>query len=150
MEMQQKDSGAQQNVPGTLDNNQDFGTFINAIDKAGLKDSLNGAALHTVFAPTNAAFAKLPSGTLDRLFKPENKDELVALVNYHVVTGSKSSADVGKWRAARTVQGQPAPIVLADGKLSIDGAQVTRADIPARNGVIHAIDKVNIPSAKTH
>jgi uncharacterized surface protein with fasciclin (FAS1) repeats len=150
MEMQQKEGVAQQNLVGTLKNNESFSTFINAIDKAGLTSSLDGAEQYTLFAPTDEAFSALPAGTLDRLLQPANKDELASLVNYHLVNGRKTTADVGKWQSARTVQGQTAPVRVAAGKLSIGGAQVTRPDIMARNGVIHGIDRVNIPESKPH
>lgn len=123
-----------------------FKTFGKAIERAGMSDTLRGAGPFTIFAPTDAAFEKLPAGKLDNLFKPENKEELVSLLNYHVVSGRKTVADIGKWDAARMVNGQSAPITLANDKVSIDGAQVTSADISSSNGVIHGIDKVNIPT----
>jgi len=134
------------NLVDTAAANGSFKTFGKAIEHAGMSDTLRGEGPFTVFAPTDAAFDKLPSGKLDNLFKPENKEELVSLLNYHVVSGRKSVADVGKWEAARTVNGQAAPITLANDKISIDGAQVTSADIASSNGVIHGIDKVNIPT----
>ena len=123
-----------------------FKTFGKAIAHAGMGDTLRGTGPFTVFAPTDAAFEKLPAGKLEILFKPENKEELVSLLNYHVVNGRKSMADVGKWEAARTVNGQSAPIKMTGDKVSIDGAQITSADIDSSNGVIHGIDKVNIPT----
>ena len=123
-----------------------FKTFGKAIERAGMSDTLRGVGPFTVFAPTDAAFDKLPAGKLETLFKPENKEELVSLLNYHVVNGRKSMADVGKWEAARTINGQSAPIKMTDDKVSIDGALVTSADIASSNGVIHGIDKVNVPT----
>ena len=123
-----------------------FKTFGKAVERAGMGDTLRGTGPFTVFAPTDAAFEKLPAGRLEVLFKPENKQELVSLLNYHVVNGRKSMADVGKWEAARTVNGQSAPIKTTGDKVSIDGAQITSADIDSSNGVIHGIDKVNIPT----
>ena len=149
MQMQQKEGLAQQNLVGTLKSNTSFSTFINAIDKAGLTASLDGTEQYTLFAPTDEAFSALPAGTLDRLLQPANKDELASLVNYHLVSGRKTTADVGRWQSARTVQGQAAPIKVAEGTLSVGGAHVTRPDIMARNGVIHGIDKVNIPGSQT-
>ena len=134
------------NLVDTAAANGSFNTFGKAIDRAGMTDILRGVGPFTVFAPTDAAFEKLPAGQLDNLFKPENKEELVSLLNYHVVSGRKTAADVGKWEAARTVNGQSAPIVLDNNQLSIDGALVTSADIGSSNGVIHGIDKVNIPT----
>jgi len=137
---------APQNLVGTLKNNQSFAMFSNAVDKAGLNGALAGTTEHTVFAPTDAAFSKLPAGTMDRLLKPENKAELAELVNYHLVDGRRSTVDVGKWEAARTIGGQHAPIALSDNKLTIDGARVTSPDIAASNGMVHGIDKVNLPT----
>lgn len=148
MEMQNSNNTRpEQNLIGTLQNNKTFAIFSNAVDKAGLNSVLAGATQHTVFAPTDEAFGKLPGGTMDRLLKPENKEELAALVNYHLVNGRRSTVDVGRWDAARTVNGQPAPIQLSSNKLTIDGARVTTPDILASNGIIHGIDKVNIPAA---
>lgn len=134
------------NLLDTAAANGSFKTFGKAIERAGMSETLRGVGPYTVFAPTDSAFEKLPSGKLDSLFKPENKEELVSLLNYHLVSGRKTVADIGKWESARTVNGQPAPITVANDKVSIDGAQVTSADISSSNGVIHAIDKVNIPT----
>jgi uncharacterized surface protein with fasciclin (FAS1) repeats len=129
--------------------NGSFKTFGKAIEQAGMSDTLRGPGPYTVFAPTDAAFEKLPAGKLEELFKPENKLELSAILNYHLIKGRKSAADVGKWPSARTVHGQAAPIKLTGDKVSIDGAEVTSADIPSSNGMIHGIDKVNIPAPTT-
>jgi uncharacterized surface protein with fasciclin (FAS1) repeats len=134
------------NLVDTAAANGSFKTFGKAIERAGMSDTLRGVGPFTIFAPTDAAFDKLPSGKLDNLFKPENKDELVSLLNYHVVSGRKLVADIGKWEAAKTVNGQSAPITMAKDKVSIDGALVTSADIGSSNGILHAIDKVNIPT----
>lgn len=136
------------NVLDTAAANGSFKTFGIAVEKAGLSDTLRGPGPFTVFAPTDEAFKQLPEGRLETLFKPENKAELASLVNYHVVSGRRSAEELGKWTNAKTVNGQPAPIKLAEGKMSIDGAQVTSADIGSSNGVVHGIDKVNMP-AKT-
>lgn len=134
------------NLVDTAAANDSFKTFTKAIEQAGMSDTLRGAGPFTVFAPTDAAFDKLPAGKLENLFKPENKEELVSLLNYHVVSGRKSTADIGKWEAAKTVNGQLAPIKLMDNQVVIDGAHVTAADINSSNGVIHGIDKVNVPT----
>lgn len=136
------------NVLDTAAANGTFKTFGTAVEKAGLSDTLRGAGPFTVFAPTDAAFEKLPAGRLEALFKPENKAELTSILNYHLLNGRKSAADVGKWDAAKTINGQSAPIKMAEGAVSIDGALVTSADIGSSNGVIHGIDKVNMPVAK--
>lgn len=136
------------NVLDTAAANGTFKTFGTAVEKAGLSDTLRGAGPFTVFAPTDAAFELLPAGRLETLFKPENKAELTSIINYHVLNGRKSAADVSKWEAAKTINGQSAPIKMAEGKVSIDGALVTTADIGSSNGVIHGIDKVNMPVTK--
>ena len=139
-----------QNLLDTAAANGTFNTFSKAIEKAGMSATLRGAGPYTIFAPTDAAFKKLPAGKLDSLFKPENKDELVGILNYHVLKGLKSAADIGTWDSAKMIQGQSAPIKLTAGKVSIDGANVTVADIASSNGVIHGIDKVNLPHPTKH
>lgn len=135
------------NLLETAAANGNFTTFGKAIEKAEMTETLQGQGPLTVFAPTDAAFEKLPPGKLENLFKPENKQELVSILNYHVVKGRKSAADVGKWESARTVHGQPAPVKMSDGNISIDGAKVVTADLDSSNGIIHGIDKVNLPKA---
>ncbi|TLY51943.1 MAG: fasciclin domain-containing protein [Gammaproteobacteria bacterium] len=146
----QPNTPSAQNLVDTAAANGTFKTFGRAVEKAALGETLRGPGPFTIFAPTDAAFEKLPAGTLEHLFKPENKEELVGVLNYHVLKGRKSSADIGKWDSAKTVQGQLAPIKLTDGKVSIDGANLTVADIASSNGVIHGIDKVNMPAPTTH
>ena len=136
------------NVLDTAAADGSFKTFGIAVEKAGLGDTLRGSGPFTVFAPTDDAFKQLPEGRLETLFKPENKDELASIVNDHLVSGRTSAEEVGRWTNAKTVNGQPAPIKLADGKMSIDGARVTSADIGSSNGVVHGIDKVNMPAKK--
>jgi uncharacterized surface protein with fasciclin (FAS1) repeats len=150
MNTNQETKSPVKNLLDTAAANGSFKTFARAVDKAGMKETLGGPGPFTIFAPTDAAFEKLPAGKLDQLFKPEGKEELTSILNYHVVNGSRSAADVGKWESAKTVNGQPAPIKLAGDTLSIDGAQVTVADIVSSNGVIHGIDKVNIPTMTKH
>ena len=134
------------NLLDTAAANGSFKTFGKAVEHAGMGDTLRGAGPFTIFAPTDAAFDKLPAGKLENLFKPENKEELVSLLNYHVVSGRKLVADIGKWDTAKTVNGQEAPIVMSGTKVSIDGAELTSPDIASSNGVLHGIDKVNIPT----
>ena len=124
-----------------------FTTFGKALEHTSLGETLRGPGPFTIFAPTDAAFARWPAGKLDELFKPENRDELLSLLNYHVLTGQKSLAELGRWDAARTVHGQMTAITLANAQVSIDGALVTAGDIGSSNGVIHGIDKVNEPTA---
>jgi len=127
--------------------NGSFVKFGQAIEKAGMRDTLGGEGPFTVFAPTDKAFDALPAGKLESLYEPGNKAELVSVLNYHIVKGRKSMADVGKWQSARTIQGQAAPILVAGTDVRIDGAQILQADIASKNGVLHGIDKVNIPIA---
>ncbi len=135
------------NLMETAATNASFKTFGKAVETAGLRATLSGAGPFTVFAPTDAAFAKLPAGKLDNLLKPEHKDELVSLLKGHVVNGRKSVADFGALSSAKTLNGQSSPIVMTDGKFSIDGAHVTQGDISSSNGVMHGIDKVILPMA---
>lgn len=107
-------------------------------------DTLSGAGPFTVFAPTDEAFAKLPQGTVENLLKPENRDQLVAILKYHVVPGKVMAADV-KPGQVKTANGQKAEIKLADGKVMVDNARVIKTDIAANNGVIHVIDTVILP-----
>jgi uncharacterized surface protein with fasciclin (FAS1) repeats len=132
-------------IVDTAAGNPDFSTLVAAVKAAGLVDTLKGAGPFTVFAPTNAAFAKLPAGTVDELLKPENKDKLVAILTYHVVPGKVMAADIaGKKMEVKTVQGTTADIDATNG-VKIDGATVTGADVAASNGVIHVIDTVIMP-----
>lgn len=122
-----------------------FKTLAAALKAADLVDALKGKGPFTVFAPTDEAFAKLPKGALESLLKPENKDKLVAILKYHVVAGQVTAKDVVKLTEAKTLQGSSAKIVAKDGKVTIDGATVTKTDIAASNGVIHVIDAVILP-----
>ena len=124
-----------------------FKTLVAAVKAAGLVDTLKGKGPFTVFAPTDEAFAKLPAGTVEELLKPENKKKLTDILTYHVVAGKVMSADV-KTMEAKTVQGSSAAIMVADGKVTIDKANVVKTDIEASNGVIHVIDTVILPPAK--
>jgi len=135
-----------QNLVDTAAANGSFKTFGLAVENAGLSDSLRATGPFTVFAPTDAAFEKLPAGQLETLFKPENKAELASLVNYHVINGRKMVNDMKSWVKTRTINGQTAPMKLSNNSICIDGANVTSADISSSNGVIHGIDKVNIPT----
>jgi uncharacterized surface protein with fasciclin (FAS1) repeats len=123
----------------------EFKTLAAALDAAGLVDTLKGAGPFTVFAPTDAAFAKLPAGTVENLLKPENKDQLTAILTYHVVAGEVMAADVVKLDEAKTVNGKSVDVTAEGGKVMINDAKVTTADIAASNGVIHVIDTVILP-----
>lgn len=122
-----------------------FKTLAAALTAAGLVDTLKGPGPFTVFAPTDEAFAKLPKGTVEDLLKPENKKKLTDILTYHVVAGKVTAADVVKLKEAKTVQGKAAKITVADGKVKVDAANVTKTDIAASNGVIHVIDTVILP-----
>lgn len=123
-----------------------FKTLVTAVQAAGLVDTLKGKGPYTVFAPTDAAFAKLPAGTVESLLKPENKARLVAVLTYHVVPGKVMSSDIaGKSTAVATVQGQSVKVDASMGSVKVDSAKVTSADIEASNGVIHVIDTVILP-----
>ena len=123
-----------------------FGTLVAAVQAAGLVDVLKGDGPFTVFAPTDAAFAALPEGTVDTLLLPENRDQLVAVLTYHVVPGKVMSTDLSDDMTAATVQGSDVMIDLDNGVM-VNDASVVAADIVASNGVIHVIDKVIMPAS---
>ncbi len=125
-----------------------FKTLATALTRAGLVDALKGDGPFTVFAPTDEAFAKLPKGTLETLLKPENKDQLTAILTYHVVSGKVPAAQAVKLSNAGTLNGQQIDLQVRDGSLRIDNATVITADIECSNGVIHVIDNVILPSSK--
>ena len=124
-----------------------FKTLAAALTAAGLVDTLKGPGPFTVFAPTDAAFAALPAGTVDTLLKPENKAKLAAILTYHVVAGKVMAADVVKLKDAKTVNGAMVAVKVDGGNVMINNAKVTTADIEASNGVIHVIDTVLLPPA---
>ncbi|MFK7869001.1 MAG: fasciclin domain-containing protein [Roseobacter sp.] len=128
-----------------------FTTLVAAVQAAGLVDTLKGPGPFTVFAPTDAAFAALPAGTVESLLLPENKDTLVSVLTYHVLPGSVQAADVlGAVADVATVQGSTVRVNGTGGKagpaVKVNDANVIQADILATNGVIHVIDKVLIPN----
>ena len=125
---------------------EDFETLVAAVQAAGLVETLKGDGPFTVFAPTDAAFDALPEGTVENLLKPENKDQLIAVLTYHVVPGKVMSGDLSDDMTAATVQGGDVTIDLDDG-VKVNDASVVTADIEADNGVIHVIDKVILPSS---
>lgn len=120
-----------------------FKTLAAALEAAGLVATLQGEGPFTVFAPTDAAFAKLPAGTVEALLK--DKEKLTQILTYHVVSGKVEAADVVKLTSAKTVNGQSVAIKVNGGKVQIDNATVTTADVQASNGVIHIIDTVILP-----
>ena len=143
-----------QNTPGTIvdvaSSNSDFSTLVAAVSAADLVSTLQSAGPFTVFAPTNAAFAKLPAGTVDTLLKPENKAQLVNILTYHVVSGKVPASTVVtlNGKSVATVQGASVRITVNGGKVKVNNANVTAVDINASNGVIHVIDSVLLPPAK--
>jgi uncharacterized surface protein with fasciclin (FAS1) repeats len=122
-----------------------FKTLAAALQAAGLVETLKGKGPFTVFAPTDAAFAKLPAGTVEDLLKPENKAKLTAILTYHVVSGEVMAAQAAKLPSAKTVNGASLTIHAMGGKVMVDNATVTSADIACTNGVIHVIDTVVLP-----
>ncbi len=123
-----------------------FETLVAAVQAAELVDTLKGEGPFTVFAPTDEAFAALPEGTVADLLKPENKDQLVAVLTYHVVPGKVMSGDLSDDMTAATVQGGDITIDLDSGVM-VNDANVVQADIETSNGVIHVIDKVILPAS---
>ena len=125
-----------------------FKTLASALKAADLIDTLKGKGPFTVFAPTDAAFAKLPAGTVGNLLKPENKAKLVQILTYHVVPGKIMSTSLaGKKTAAKTVEGSNISIDATMGSVTVNSAKVTSADVSADNGVIHVIDTVIVPKS---
>ena len=125
-----------------------FNTLVAAVKAAGLVDALKGDGPLTVFAPTDEAFAALPEGTLDSLLKPENQDQLKAILLYHVVSGKVMSSDLSGTINAETLEGNTVEIVAGDSGVTVNGANVVKADVAASNGVIHVIDAVILPPAE--
>ena len=126
---------------------KDFSTLVAAVKAGGLAGALSGEGPFTIFAPTNAAFAKLPEGTVATLLKPENKGKLASILKYHVVAGKVMAADVKAGKVI-TLNGAKAKIAIKDGKVTIDKANIVKTDIVGTNGVIHVIDSVILPAAK--
>ena len=122
-----------------------FNTLATALTAAGLVDTLKGAGPFTVFAPTDAAFAKLPAGTVEDLLKPENKAKLVSILTYHVLPQDVSRGKLDKMISAKTVQGQSVKISKKDGKMMVDNADIAKGDVKASNGVIYVINSVILP-----
>ncbi|MFZ1785434.1 MAG: fasciclin domain-containing protein [Ferruginibacter sp.] len=123
----------------------DHTTLVAAVTAAGLVETLKGAGPFTIFAPTNAAFAALPAGTVEGLLKPESKDALTNVLTYHVVAGAVKSADLTDGQKVKTLQGQELTVSIKEGKVMINGANVTAADLTGSNGVVHIIDAVLMP-----
>ena len=138
-------SSQSKDIVDTAVANGSFKTLAAALQAAGLVDTLKGPGPFTVFAPTDAAFAKLPAGTVETLLKPENKEQLRRVLTYHVVSGKVGSSDVTKITSAKAVSGDAIAIAVKDGKVMVNNATVVTADVSASNGVIHVIDTVILP-----
>lgn len=139
---------ASKNIPATAMDAKQFNTLLAAAKAAGLVEALSGEGPLTVFAPTDAAFAKLPAGTVETLLKPENKEQLAAVLKYHVVAGRVYSEDALTAQHATTLQGSDVTFSTSDNGASVNGAKLVATDIDASNGVIHVIDAVILPPAK--
>jgi len=126
-------------------NTDNLSTLVAAIEAAGLVDVLKSDGPFTVFAPTNAAFEALPDGTLESLLKPENQDQLIEILTYHVIPAEVMSGDLSDGMTAETVEGSEVTISIGDYGVRVNGANVEAADIEASNGVVHVIDAVILP-----
>jgi uncharacterized surface protein with fasciclin (FAS1) repeats len=136
---------ATKDLVDTAVNAGQFKTLAAALGAADLVDTLKGEGPFTVFAPTDEAFAKLPPGTVENLLKPENKDQLIAILTYHVVPGKVMAADVVELKEAKTVNGKMLDIETKGDAVMVNDAKVTATDIGATNGIIHVIDTVILP-----
>ncbi len=134
------------NLVDTVATQGTLSTFSKAIAAAGLGSILSGPGPFTVFAPTDAAFENLPAGQLDNWLKPENKDQLISVIKYHVSPWRATGQDVGKLTESKTVNGQSAQIKRAGDGIMIDDATITTRDLGSSNGVVHVIDQVLIPT----
>lgn len=134
------------NLVDTAAANGSFHTLGKVLEAAELTHVLKGTGPYTVFAPTDEAFEKLPKDMLSNWLKPENKAELISVLKYHVLPGRASAADVEKLTTPKMMQGQTATVTKDGDKLRIGSATITRSDITSSNGIIHAIDAVNVPT----
>jgi uncharacterized surface protein with fasciclin (FAS1) repeats len=136
---------AEKDIVDTAVGAKQFSTLVAAVKAAGLVETLKGDGPFTVFAPTNAAFEKLPEGTVESLLKPENKEKLVAVLTYHVVPGKVMAKDVVGLSKAKSVQGKEITITVKGDQVMVDKAKVIKTDIECSNGVIHVINAVILP-----
>jgi uncharacterized surface protein with fasciclin (FAS1) repeats len=135
---------AQKDIVDTAVAAGQFKTLATALQAAGLVNALKDQGPFTVFAPTDAAFAKLPKGTIAKLLK-DPKGELAKILEYHVIAGKVTAADITNGMTAKTLEGSTVKFTVKDGKVYVNGALVTTADVAASNGVIHVINGVLIP-----
>lgn len=137
-----------ENIVGLAVGNEDLSTLVAAVKAAGLVETLSGEGPFTVFAPTNEAFAALPEGTVENLLKPENKDQLIAVLTYHVVSGDAYAKDLSNGQDIKTVEGDDVKVKINKKGVMINDAKVVAADVKATNGVVHVIDHVLLPPSE--
>ena len=135
------------NIVETAVSNGSFKTLVAAVTAAGLGETLSSKGPFTVFAPIDAAFEALPTGTVETLVKPESKEKLTGILTYHVLAGKVLSSDLTDGMVAKTVNGEEVTIRLKDGKVFVNDSEVVIADVETSNGIVHAIDKVLMPAA---
>jgi len=148
LQAQHESSSRTPTIPQVARTAGQFTTLLAAVDAAGLTETLLGRGPFTLFAPTDEAFARLPNGTVQDLLKPENREKLRTILTYHVIAGRVTAAQARSVNSAATVAGQSVRITSSGDQLRIDDAVVRIADIPARNGLIHVIDRVLIPTER--
>jgi len=124
---------------------QDHTTLVAAVTAAGLVETLSGTGPFTIFAPTNAAFAALPKGTVEGLLKPESKDKLTSILTYHVVAGNVMAGQLTDGQKVKTLNGQELTVAIKGGVVTINGIKVVAADLAGSNGVIHVVEGVILP-----
>jgi len=137
-----KECVCKKDIVDTAVASRNFKTLAAALEASGMVETLKGKGPYTVFAPTDAAFAKLPPGTLEVLFKPENKDKLAAFLSHHVIAGKVKAKDLARMSEAKPLNGKELKITVEHGKPLVGGAHLTKTNIQCNNGVIHAIDSV--------
>jgi len=140
-----QDDMSQKNVVQVAVGSKDHTTLVAAIQAAKLVDALSNAGPFTVFAPTNAAFEKLPAGTVDGLLKPESIDDLTNILQYHVSLGVFKAESLTDGQVIGQVNGNDIKISISDGKVMINDSAIIVASVPASNGIIHIIDGVLLP-----
>ncbi len=136
---------AQQDIVDTAASNGSFNTLVAAVQAAGLVDALKGDGPFTVFAPSDEAFAKLPAGTVESLLRPENLDQLRAILTYHVLSGQVMAASVSDGLVAQTLNGESLTFAVDESGARVGGATIVATDVATSNGVIHVIDTVLLP-----
>ncbi len=136
---------AEKDIVALASETPSLSTLVQALQAADLVSALQGGGPYTVFAPTNEAFAALPAGTLENLLKPENKQQLIDILTYHVVEGEVMAADLSNNMMAKTMNGAELKVMLDGSKVMINEANVVMPNVDATNGVVHVIDKVMLP-----